>query len=314
MSSLTLIEVKPGVRFPTAWLKKTLGNRPKWVVRFGAAYHLDAIQLGALLRLTCPDMDIVRALTMEAGSHSGHLQDYVVELGYENRIYQGALDDEGQDEEPDEEPELLVELFKQAEVHIASSVDDIIEEMSGVLGAMPGKEGRTAIKAKLKQDRKTGKLGINEASIVHEHHAPNIGVLDVSGSMGEDTVRRVVDEFVALCVKANAYLAIVSNNTFWWEPGTYSTDSVLAEAEYGGTQYETLSELFNKSWSTCVTLADWDSSMSAFDALGQCTGRIGLLLDISLVPRPTFLATCLEQLAEETRPLMVAKTSLTYDF
>jgi hypothetical protein len=56
-----------------------------------------------------------------------------------------------------------------------------------------------------------------------------------------------------------------------------------------------------------VTIADYDSSWSAREEIKkECTGKIELLLDISLVSRPTFLSEVVGQLATEVRPLLVA--------
>ena len=58
-----------------------------------------------------------------------------------------------------------------------------------------------------------------------------------------------------------------------------------------------------------VTIADYDSAMSSYDAIKKtATGKVGTVLDISLVNRPTFLAECVGQLADEVRPLLVANT------
>jgi len=134
----------------------------------------------------------------------------------------------------------------------------------------------------------------------------------VSGSMSEPTVRTIVDDVVGLAYEANAALAIVSNTCTYWDAGAYNTDVVLAAAEYGGTHYEQLAPLFSNGldWDVVITIADYDSSYSSKDVLGQCTGRIGELFDISLVQRSTFLAECLGQLADKVRPLMVSSTQL----
>jgi hypothetical protein len=309
MTALTLVEVKPGIQFPVHNLQQMLKS-PRWVVRFGAVYKLDAVQLGALLRLLFPDVDIVQALAMEMHEHSGNLQDYVVELGYESAIKPAGAPVPADEEIPDDG--LLAEMFQQLEVRVAKSITELAYVLARTLDDMPGKEGRMQLKSLLKQDRKLQqKIGVHEAQIVHAHEPGNLVVFDVSGSMGKNTVRRIVSEVAALAVKANATLAIVSDTTTFWEPGTFTIQSVLSEAEFGGTQYETLSALFEKDWGVVVTIADYDSSRSAKEALKDCAGRIGLLLDISLVSMPTFLAECLAQLADEVRPLMVAKHSLT---
>jgi len=60
-----------------------------------------------------------------------------------------------------------------------------------------------------------------------------------------------------------------------------------------------------------VCVADYDSSWSAKDAISRCTGQIELLLDISLVPQPTYLSEVVGQLAAEVKPLLVAQQDLT---
>ena len=113
---------------------------------------------------------------------------------------------------------------------------------------------------------------------------------------------------------ANAHLAIVSNTCTYWPAGAYGSDDVLAKAEFGGTYYETLAPLFDRDWGTVVTVADYDSSYGAKDALARCTGHIDEVLDISLVNQPTFLAECVGQLADEVRPLLVANTSRVLNY
>ena len=63
-----------------------------------------------------------------------------------------------------------------------------------------------------------------------------------------------------------------------------------------------------------MTIADYDSSYSAKTAIGLLNGHIDTVLDISLVSCPTFLAECVGQLADETKPLLIAADhiSLTY--
>lgn len=89
---------------------------------------------------------------------------------------------------------------------------------------------------------------------------------------------------------------------------------MLDRAEYGGTRYETLAPLFNRDWGTVVTIADYDSANIAKSVIGNCTGHIGTVLDISLVNRSTFLAECVGQLADKVQPLMVAQGNLTRNY
>jgi hypothetical protein len=154
-------------------------------------------------------------------------------------------------------------------------------------------------------------LGDFKAYVKHQHSAPNLVILDVSGSMSENTIRTIISDVVALSWRADAHLAIVSNTSTVWTPGSFSTEAVLQASQFGGTHYETLSQLLDQNWGVVITIADYDSSRSAKDALAKCTGSIELVLDISLVSRPTFLAECVGQLANEVRPLLMAQANLT---
>lgn len=86
-------------------------------------------------------------------------------------------------------------------------------------------------------------------------------------------------------------------------------DDVLARAEYGLTKYRMLAPLLDRDWGTVVTIADYDSSLGAKQALARRKGRIGTVLDISLVGKPTFLSECVGQLADEVKPLLVTRAS-----
>jgi len=313
MTRLELVEVKPGSRWPVSSLKQIL-KKPIHAVKFAALQQLNAVQLGALLRLLFPDVTIVQALTMEAGQHSGSLQSYIVELGYENYITEGEPSTADL-EAMAEEDRLLAEMFEYLEVKVADEITDVMDTITDAMTAMPGKQGRLQMKTLLKADRRIKrKLGVHEAGVHHARVPDNLVVFDTSGSMGEPTVEKIVTPVVALAVEANAHLVIVSDTARHWGPGEFSVESVLNEAEYGGTHYETLAPIFDRDWGVVVTIADYDSSWSAKDALSQVPGRIKLLLDVSLVERPTFLAECLDQLADEARPLMVAKYSMTHAY
>jgi hypothetical protein len=170
------------------------------------------------------------------------------------------------------------------------------------------------IKSTLKMDRRSHKIGVSEVAISHMHARPNLVIFDDSGSMGEETVMRLGHAVKKLAVSANAHLVLVSNTPRHWEPGEFTVEALRLQAEYGGTHYETLAPIMDRDWGVVVTIADWDSSWGAKQALEKCSGSIEKLLDISLVARPTFLAECLEPLAKETKPLLVAKSSLTYDY
>ena len=312
MSDLDIMEVAPGVIFPVSWLRKTL-KKPVHAVKFGKAFNLRTHELSSLLRLLFPNSDVVEALTLSAKYHSNQLQDYIVSLGYEYLIADGEV--AVAPEDPDDDG-LLVEMFEQARITVASTFDEVAEAIDDVMGAMPGKQGRMAIKSVLKANRRVQKkLGVDEVQIVHGHHPDNLVIFDTSGSMTEEWVEKLVDAVVNMAMQANAHLAIVSSTSRVWRPGEYDTNSVLSEAEYAGTHYETLKPLFDgRQWGTVVTVADYDSALGAKRELAKSDGSIELLLDISLVHRPTFLAECLEHMAKETRPILVGNYSLVHDF
>jgi hypothetical protein len=309
---LQLIEVKPGSRWPVGALRRTLKS-PAWVVKFAALQQLNEYQLGGLLRLLFPEVDLIQALSMEAGEHSHSLQNYVVLLGYDAMVYEGVnLPD--QDQPPSKEELLLAVMFEHLAVKVADDIAEAMDIVSNAMSSMPGKEGRLGMKTLLKQDRRTKKIGLAEMQVVHHHKPKNLVIFDTSGSMGENTVSRIASAVKALAVKADAYLAIVSYTTTVWGPGEFTVEAVLDQAEFGGTHYETLAPLFDQDWGTVVTIADYDSAWGASEPLRKAPGRIDLLLDISLVDKPTFLAECLAPLADEVRPLMVAKSSLNYKY
>ena len=133
----------------------------------------------------------------------------------------------------------------------------------------------------------------------------------VSSDIEPDTSRMTSRSMFRSCVicaayKANATLAIVSNNTYYWSPGEFTVGSVLSTAEFGGTRYETLIPLLQQDWEKVITIADYDSSPHAKSLiLETSSGHIGEVLDMSLVDRPTYLAECVGQLAQSVRPFLI---------
>ena len=134
------------------------------------------------------------------------------------------------------------------------------------------------------------------------HH---IAILDVSGSMTEETICTIAADVVGLAWKADAHLAVVSNTMTVWEPGGYDVKAILRAAEFRGTHYEQLAPLFNQNWGTVITVADYDSSWSAKEALRGCSSTIEEIIDISLVDRPTFLSESLGHMAKKITPMFV---------
>ncbi len=301
-SSLELIEIKPGKKFSLATLRSLLPDVPT-LLFFAKVYDLDAQQLATLLHKVLKS-DLTSALFAEGESHSSDLQDYLLDIdwdGYHEPIDTGDLTF---DNTPPP-AEILPHVWEQLEVTVAQSIKDVAAKLENVVALLPSKEGHMLFTSMRKLNVKRPTLGDYRVQIGHVRQKENLLILDVSGSMNEHTVRRIVADVVALSYTANAHMAIVSNTTTYWQPGTYNVDQILAAAQYGGTHYETLAPLFDREWGTVITVADYDSSPAAKGALAACKGRIDQVVDVSLVNRPTFLAECVGQLAQDVKPILI---------
>lgn len=297
-----------GKSFPTKFLKDQLPD-VETLLFFAKVYKLEAQDVASLLH-DCVPSDVVNAFTAEAGEHSLDLQDYIVDL-YQNEDgeweYTDATCVQGMNgTEAEVEPEILPEVWKNLEVEIASSIQEVAETIADTVQHMPGRTGEMIFRTLAKMNRRRPSLGEYLPGFKHKQVKKVLVVFDVSGSMSESTVRTIVDDVVGLAYESNASLAIVSNTCTWWPAGGYGTKDVLDAAEYGGTHYEELVPLFQENWDAVIAIADYDSSYGAQRALAQCKGRIGQLFDVSLVNRSTFLGECLAQLADEVRPLLIA--------
>ena len=298
-NDMTLFEVKPGIYLSAGTLRRHLPT-VELALFFAKVYQLDYTKLGQLLRMLF-NTPVVQALT--EGSHSVELQDYLVET-----VPTEILAEMQQfTSEPMPSSEVLVQLWKSLEVEVAKSIQEVANKLAGTLHLLPSKEGDMLFASMAKINRLRPTVGVYGAHIRHAPVPEVLVVLDVSGSMTEETIEAIIGDVVAMSYNANASLAVVSNSAFLWAPGGYSVKDVLAKAEYGGTHYEQLRPLFDQSWGTVITIADYDSSPSAMKTLANCKGHIGQVLDISLVSRTTFLAECVGQLADEVRPLMLAQ-------
>jgi hypothetical protein len=300
---LDLFEFAPGKRASWATLRRVLPD-VETALFFAKAYDMPYNELSTLV-YSLFDSPLLQAL--REGNHSTSLQSYIVDTiptSYQTPEFMEAVF-------PEDAPEgeFLPILWDQVEVTIASSIKQVAAKMANVLNALPSKEGSLFFShmAKLNKQR-PGVLGQYRAGFKHETVPDTLVILDVSGSMTEGTIKAIVEDVVALSWRANATLAIVSNTCFVWEPGTYTVKDVLSKAEYGGTQYEKLAPLFDKDWGSVITVADYDSSWNAKGAIAGKPGRIGKVFDISLVNRPTFLAECVGQLADEIEPMLIATT------
>lgn len=298
-NDMTLFEVKPDIYLSAGTLRRHLPT-VELALFFAKVYQLDYTKLGQLLRMLF-NTPVVQALT--EGSHSVELQDYLVET-----VPTEILAEMQQfTSEPMPSSEVLVQLWKSLEVEVAKSIQEVANKLAGTLHLLPSKEGDMLFASMAKINRLRPTVGVYGAHIRHAPVPEVLVVLDVSGSMTEETIEAIIGDVVAMSYNANASLAVVSNSAFLWAPGGYSVKDVLAKAEYGGTHYEQLKPLFDQSWGTVITIADYDSSPIAMKTLANCKGHIGQVLDISLVSRTTFLAECVGQLADEVRPLMLAQ-------
>lgn len=296
-TSLFYITKKKAI--PVAKLKELLPDI-ETALFFAKALKLDHDKLGELL-MALFNSTVLKALL--TGSHSEDLQNYIVDTVPEHVYMQGKRPEF----KPDiPAPELLPYLWESITIDVAKSVGEVAAKLAGIIDSLPGKQGQMAFKHLAQMNKQRPTFGRFGAIIEHPPVTDALVILDVSGSMSEHTIRSIVDDVVALSWKANASLAIVSNSTFLWEPGSFDSADVLAAAEFGGTYYETLRPLFDKDWGVVVTIADYDSSRGAAGVIAGAPGRIGKVLDLSLVNRPSFLSHCVGQLADSIEPLLVA--------
>lgn len=302
---LTIIEVKPGVKFAVSTLRSFLPDI-ETLLFFGKVYELDHIQLSNVLAHVFPGNRLVQVLT--AGDHSTALQDYIVD----DLAVPGVKAGQVSFKPTVPHGEILPEMWKQLEIEVAQSIKDVAAKLASTVGHLPGKQGQMVFKSMMVLNRKRPTIGDYKAKIAHAPQKKNLLILDVSSSMSQATIEQIVDDVVALGYMANAHLAVVSNTTTRWEPGNYDSAGVLAESEFGGTHYETLADLMQEEWGTVITVADYDSSVSAKDSLARnCHGTIDQVIDVSLVNRCTYLAECVGQFADKVTPVMVAQSNLT---
>jgi hypothetical protein len=299
--SLTLFEIAPGKKASMQTLAHLLTD-VETTLFFGKAYKMPADRLSKLL------YHLFRTPLLSAiqeGGHSEELQDYIVDIVpnilemVPNAFVQAPP-----------RAELTDALWESIDVTIAKSIQDVADNLGDVLDSLPGKQGQMVFRTLHTMNKRRPTIGDYKAQIQHAPVPNQLVIFDVSGSMSEYTVRAIAPEVVALSWKANATLAIVSDTCRVWDPGTFTVDDVLREAEYMGTHYETLTPLMKRDWGTVITIADYDSSQDAKSHLrDNAFGKIGQVLDLSLVNRPTYLAECVGQFADKVTPLLVGSSS-----
>ena len=300
--SISLFQINQSTFVSVAKLKQLLPT-VELAIFFAKVYGLDYRRLGELLDQLF-NLTVIEVL--REGDHSQDLQDYLVATTPQHLV------PELPGPTPTEElpsSEVMVQLFESASIKVAQSIMDVGKKLSSVLGMLPSKQGDMVFQTMLKMNRNRPTIGIHAAAIKHRRVEDVAVVLDVSGSMTESTVRAILGDVLALTYNTNAHLITVSDQAHHWEPGSASMDAVLKTAAYAGTHYEQLAPMFEKEWGTVVTIADYDSSRDAKRVLGLCSGRIGRILDISLVSRPTFLGECLGQLADSVEPLLIGRNA-----
>lgn len=305
--SLELFEIKPGTKVRMEILKDLLPDASV-ALFFGKLYKLNYSQLSELLRRLF-NTTVVQTLLNEGDEHSSELQDYIIDVVPDYELMSAGIQP-AQFTAPTAH-EFLPELWDQLDVEIADSIAKLIDALDGALATVQGKYGVMLFSTlhTLNKQRQ-GVIGAYKAQIKHAMVPNNLVVFDVSGSVSRGTAEKIIDEVVALAYKANASLAIVSDSTFLWDPGTFNSTEVMAAAEFSGTHYETLTSIFDRDWATVITIADYDSAWVARDYLAKhCEGRIDQLLDISLVNKPTFLAECLGQISTSVKSLLVGNSS-----
>ena len=281
---------------------------------FAKLMELSAAECGLLLKKVFDKSTLVAELT--GGVHSTSLQDYLTSVGdFIPDLVQGGVevvtDPYGSNTSLDES--VLAQLFESAHIYIAQSIRDVANKTHVLLEGMPTGAAEMHFKTMMKFNAQTGKMGTYSPTFVRPTALNNLVVLDVSASVSESTVGQIIDDVVGLAVKAQATLAIVSNSTTWWAPGTYSTQSVLCAAEYGGTYYETLLPLFHRDWGEVVSIADYDSSASVLTRFqAEASGSIERVLDVSLVNRPTFLGECLSTIAKSSEVMLLADSDMSF--
>lgn len=301
-----LITIKNGLQFSEHALRQLLPDVGS-ALFFGKLYELDYHQLSELIR-TLFRSDIIDALFGESTEHSSDLQDYLIDMVPDDIVAtHGGL--QVTDEQPSVDTEVLAQAVASARVTVAQSIAEVADTLGDVLARFPSKEGQMAFQHMMKFNAQRATIGTFDPYVARQRIAKRIVVLDVSGSVSENTVRRIAGEVVGMAYDIEAYLAIVSENAFLYEPGTFSVDTVLRDAEYWGTHYEMLTPIFHEDWETAITIADYDSAWTAQDHLAKnARGRIGQVLDFSLVNRPTFLSEVLGRIAGEVKPILIGNS------
>ena len=273
---------------------------------FGAYYKLSRTKLAELF-LILFDSPVLKALMTEGYKHSTSLQTYLAQALSQEEYGELRMQTVLQPEAP--APDLILpQLWEAAEVKVATALREVADTITDVVNRLPSKNGKMVFRTLAKMNANRPTVGVYEPHISHHRRASSLLILDVSGSMTEETIRTIAADVVGLAWKADAHLAVVSDTMTVWEPGGYDVKAILRAAEFGGTHYEQLVPLFNRNWGTVITVADYDSSWSAKELLRGCSSTIEEIIDISLVDRPTFLSESLGHMAKKITPMIVGSS------
>lgn len=274
-------------------------------VFFADLYKLTNRQFSDLLDICGLDRTVWDALV--EGGHSTELQDYELDLDEEFDIT--VLQGTGQVAVKDDVA--LVALFEAAAVVIADSIQEVADALGNKLGSLPVGEAQMMFSALHSFNVKRNSIGDFKAGIYRDRSKAKskvLVILDDSGSVTPDTIEAIADDVVQLSYSVNASLAMVSSTTRYFQAGTFNTQDVLAVAEYGGTQYETLAQVLSEDWDEVITIADYDSSPYAKRSLAaNASCRIKKIWDIGLDNQSSYLAECLSQFAESVSPIVIRR-------
>lgn len=274
-------------------------------VFFADLYKLTNRQFSDLLDICGLDRTVWDALV--EGGHSTELQDYGLDLDEEFDIT--VLQGTGQVAVKDDVA--LVALFEAAAVVIADSIQEVADALGNKLGSLPVGEAQMMFSALHSFNVKRNSIGDFKAGIYRDRSKAKskvLVILDDSGSVTPGTIEAIADDVVQLSYSVNASLAMVSSTTRYFQAGTFNTQDVLAVAEYGGTQYETLAQVLSEDWDEVITIADYDSSPYAEGSLAaNASCRIKKIWDIGLENQSSYLAECLSQFAESVSPIVIRR-------
>lgn len=300
MTTSKTVELKPGVRFDATWLKDTLFLTEEEADLLGVSRYHGMILLGQLYRLNAQELTNLASIVfagerlvdmLTSGDHSHTLQSYTDDLGKQLEIEQTITYSE--EKTVPEQDSLLTELFAAHQVGITKLVVEIADKFSKFLNTLPGHESKLEVQRLSKVNRRTGLPISQRARIEYSNLLPNLLIIDVSSSQGRSLIASIVDNCIDLAVKYDMHLAIVSHTAEWYVPGTYDRDSVMnSPCMGGGTRYAALAEIgvASENWGTVVCVADYDGQQSDRTAWQLAGGSIDQVIDISTVPKQTWLS------------------------